>query len=94
MDVESDGGNTGGSDRNGTPQSFELGHRPRLGPESGGGLSCFCGVLNSDKVGNLERLLWRISRGNIFFRWVDIGEFDDPESVSVIFNRDVRNMRA
>lgn len=58
----------------------ESADRAGLGP-AGGGLSCYCGVLTSDKVDNLERILWRISRGNIFFRWMDIGEMDDPESV-------------
>lgn len=53
------------------------------GTQNRGQLGFVAGVILRERVPGFERMLWRISRGNIFLRRVDIEQpFQDPETVS------------
>jgi V-type H+-transporting ATPase subunit a len=44
------------------------------------------GVIQREKIIGFERILWRISRGNIFLRQAEIdSEFKDPKTVRTFF---------
>lgn len=44
------------------------------------------GVINRERVPAFERMLWRISRGNVFLRQTEIEKpLEDPATVSSIF---------
>jgi vacuolar-type H+-ATPase subunit I/STV1 len=48
----------------------------------GGQLGFVAGVINRERVPGFERMLWRVSRGNIFLRQVEIDEpLKDPATV-------------
>lgn len=45
-------------------------------------LGFVAGVIDRERVIGFERMLWRISRGNVFLRQVDIETpFKDPKTV-------------
>lgn len=50
--------------------------------EDGRPLGFMAGVIRTDKVNILERMLWIVSRGNVFLRRADIEEeIEDPRTV-------------
>lgn len=51
--------------------------------EDGGQLGFMAGVINRERVNAFERMLWIVSRGNVFLRQADIEEkLEDPKTVS------------
>lgn len=51
--------------------------------QSRGRLGFVAGVIQRDKVPGFERMLWRISRGNVFLRQCELGQpLEDPTTVS------------
>lgn len=51
--------------------------------EDGGQLGFIAGVINREKVNGFERMIWIVSRGNVFVRRADIEDpFEDPQSAS------------
>lgn len=45
------------------------------------GLDYIAGVIDREKISGFERMLWRISRGNVFLRQVEIGDIlEDPKT--------------
>lgn len=58
----------------------------RKGDETTGGdnqqLGFVAGVIGRERVLGFERMLWRVSRGNVFLRQADIEKpFNDPKLV-------------
>lgn len=50
--------------------------------EDGGQLGFVAGVINRERVNAFERMLWIVSRGNVFLRQADIEEIlEDPKTV-------------
>lgn len=50
-----------------------------------GRLGFVAGVIQRDKVPGFERMLWRISRGNVFLRQAELDEpLEDPQTVSAL----------
>lgn len=50
---------------------------------AGGHLGFVAGIINRERVPAFERMLWRISRGNAFFKRIEIDEpLEDPTNVS------------
>lgn len=48
-----------------------------------GRLGFVAGVINRERVPAFERMLWRISRGNVFLRQAEIAKpLEDPSTVS------------
>lgn len=48
-------------------------------------LSFVAGVIERERIIGFERMLWRISRGNVFLRQTDIDKpFTDPKTVSFL----------
>lgn len=48
-------------------------------------LGFVAGVIERERIIGFERMLWRISRGNVFLRQVDIETpFKDPKTVNII----------
>lgn len=46
-----------------------------------GGLDYVAGVIERDRIAGFERMLWRISRGNVFLRQVEIDDIlEDPKT--------------
>lgn len=51
--------------------------------QSRGRLGFVAGVIQREKVPGFERMLWRISRGNVFLRQSELGQpLEDPTTVS------------
>lgn len=49
-----------------------------------GRLGFIAGVINRERVPAFERMLWRISRGNVFLRQCEIEKpLEDPATVSI-----------
>lgn len=49
-----------------------------------GRLGFVAGVINRERVPGFERMLWRISRGNVFLRRAEIEKpLEDPATVSI-----------
>lgn len=43
-------------------------------------------MINRERVPTFERMLWRISRGNVFLRQAELEKpLEDPATVSIIF---------
>lgn len=55
-----------------------------------GNLNFVAGVVNRSRAPGFERMLWRVSRGNVFIRRADIEEpFADPKTVYILlFDKD------
>lgn len=54
---------------------------------TGARLGFVAGVINRERVPAFERMLWRISRGNVFVRQTEIEKpMEDPATVSVSYN--------
>lgn len=50
-----------------------------------GRLGFVAGVIQRERIPGFERMLWRISRGNVFLRQAELDQaLEDPESVSCI----------
>lgn len=60
-----------------------------------GGFRFVSGVVNRERVPAFERMLWRISRGNVFLRQAELDEpLEDPNTVRkylIIFKEGVFN---
>lgn len=53
--------------------------------QSSGRLGFVAGVIQRERVPGFERMLWRISRGNVFLRQAELDTpLEDPQSVSEI----------
>lgn len=51
-----------------------------------GRLGFVAGVIKRERVPAFERMLWRISRGNVFLRQAEIEDpLEDPSTVSLIY---------
>jgi V-type H+-transporting ATPase subunit a len=51
-------------------------------------LGFVAGVIERERVLGFERMLWRISRGNVFLRHADIEKpFSDPKTVKINFKK-------
>lgn len=51
-------------------------------PQSRGRLGFVAGVIQRERVPGFERMLWRISRGNVFLRQTELDEaLEDPSTV-------------
>jgi V-type H+-transporting ATPase subunit a len=51
-------------------------------------LGFVAGVIPRERIIGFERILWRVSRGNIYLRQADIAKpFKDPKSVRKIFSK-------
>lgn len=62
--------------------SFDHSHLEGLDEPIEGPLDFVVGVMNRERFLSFERMLWRIGRGNIFVRQVEIEEpFTDPKTV-------------
>lgn len=49
-----------------------------------GRLGFIAGVINRERIPGFERMLWRISRGNVFLRRAEIEKpLEDPATVSI-----------
>lgn len=69
-------------------------HKALIPEEAGGGghnvsirgrLGFIAGVINRERVPAFERMLWRISRGNVFLRRAEIEKpLEDPATVRVV----------
>lgn len=68
-------------------QSDEIDSRTLLtedGAQSRGQLGFVAGVIARERIPGFERMLWRVCRGNIFLRRVDIEQpFKDPTTVRI-----------
>lgn len=54
--------------------------------QSRGRLGFVAGTIQREKIPGFERMLWRISRGNVFLRQAELEEtLEDPESVGFFF---------
>lgn len=54
--------------------------------DEGGQLGFIAGVIKREKVNAFERMLWIVSRGNVFLRQAEIDErLEDPQTVSFTF---------
>lgn len=54
-------------------------------PQKSGRLGFIAGVIQRERVPAFERMLWRISRGNVFLRQAELDEpLEDPQTVSVL----------
>lgn len=50
--------------------------------EEGGQLGFMAGVINRERVNAFERMLWIVSRGNVFLKQADIEQrLEDPQTV-------------
>lgn len=53
-------------------------------------LGFVAGVIGRERVIGFERMLWRVSRGNVFLRQADIEKpFTDPKTVRLLCSRNV-----
>jgi V-type H+-transporting ATPase subunit a len=56
-----------------------------------GRLGFVAGVINRERVPGFERMLWRISRGNVFLRQVEIDKpLEDPATVRKKYSQGLR----
>lgn len=56
--------------------------------DEGGQLGFMAGVINRERVNAFERMLWIVSRGNVFLKQAEIEEkLQDPQTVRVFTSR-------
>lgn len=59
---------------------------PEDGQAKSGRLGFVAGVIQRERVPGFERMLWRISRGNVFLRQAELDDaLEDPSTVSCLF---------
>lgn len=64
------------------------------GGQARGRLGFVAGTIRRERLPGFERMLWRISRGNVFLRQAELDDpLEDPETVSLTFLKTIKSIK-